>query len=125
MRKIKDSKGKTFAIVVGKGTVEIKRSNQHFIITGSDFSVLGTSAFSPDEKEYIQVEDGQLVEEGLNIVSSDNISDEEREQMEKQKEEAQEKAETQETEKAALKDKDENKSKDEGDKEDQDSESKV
>lgn len=68
MRKIKDSKGKTFAHVVGKGTIEIKRSNQTFIITGKDFSILGTSTFAPDTKEFLVVENGKLVEDGITIV---------------------------------------------------------
>lgn len=63
MKKIKDSKGKTFAHLVGRGTIEIKRSNQTFIITGKDFSILGTSAFAPDAKELVVVENGVLVEE--------------------------------------------------------------
>ena len=86
MRKIKDSKGKTFAHLVGKGTVEIKRSNQTFIITGKDFSILGTSAFSPDTKEFIVVENGRLVEEGLKI-TDEALSDEEIEQVEQNKQE--------------------------------------
>lgn len=86
MRKIKDSKGKTFAHLVGKGTVEIKRSNQTFIITGKDFSILGTSAFSPDTKEFIVVENGRLVEEGLKI-TDEALSDEEIEQAEQNKKE--------------------------------------
>ena len=86
MRKIKDSKGKTFAHLVGKGTVEIKRSNQTFIITGKDFSILGTSAFSPDTKEFIVVENGKLVEEGLKI-TDEALSDEEIEQAEQNKQE--------------------------------------
>ena len=84
MRKIKDTKGKTFAHLVGKGTIEIKRSNQTFIITGKDFSILGTSAFSPDTKEFVVVENGKLVEDGLKIVD-DALSDEELEQAEAEK----------------------------------------
>lgn len=74
MRKIKDSKGKTFAHVVGKGTIEIKRSNQTFIITGKDFSILGTSTFAPDTKEFLVVENGKLVEDGITIVD-DSLPD--------------------------------------------------
>lgn len=84
MRKIKDSKGKTFAHLVGKGTIEIKRSNQTFIITGKDFSILGTSAFSPDTKEFVVVENGKLVEEGIKVVD-DALSDEEQEEIESNK----------------------------------------
>nr|DAV53550.1 MAG TPA: hypothetical protein [Caudoviricetes sp.] len=72
MKKIKDSKGKTFAHLVGKGTIEIKRSNQTFIVTGKDFSILGTTAFAPDTKEFIVVENGVLVEDGIRIVSDSN-----------------------------------------------------
>lgn len=84
MRKIKDSKGKTFAHLVGKGTIEIKRSNQTFIVTGKDFSILGTSAFSPDTKEFVVVENGKLVEDGIMIVD-DALSDEELEKAEAEK----------------------------------------
>ena len=110
MRKIKDSKGKTFAHLVGKGTIEIKRSNQTFIITGKDFSILGTSAFSPDTKEFIVVENGRLVEEGLKI-TDEALSDEEIEQVEQNKQE------NVESENDALESKSNNEDKSEEDKE--------
>jgi len=75
MKKIKDSKGKTFAHLVGRGTIEIKRSNQTFIVTGKDFSILGTSAFAPDAKELVVVENGVLVEDGVKLVEETQTDD--------------------------------------------------
>lgn len=75
MKKIKDSKGKTFAHLVGRGTIEIKRSNQTFIVTGKDFSILGTSAFAPDAKELVVVENGVLVEDGVKLVEETQPDD--------------------------------------------------
>lgn len=98
MRRIKAGGGKTFAHVLGKGTIEIRRQKQRFIVTGTDFQIIGTS---PDDKEklVLQVENGYLLEEGLEFKDDGDPTDEEREKLEQQQ---QNEPKPEDTESAAL-----------------------
>lgn len=104
MRRIKTENNETFAHVLGKGTIEIKRQNQRFIITGDNFQIIGTEP-TQTRKMVVAVEGGRLIEDDI-IVEDTAISEEQ------QKIKAAE-ADTTDTEDAALsedkKNKDENK----------------
>lgn len=81
MRRVKAKGGKTFAHVLGKGTIEIQRQKQRFIVTGQDFQIIGTS---PDgtEKLVLAVENGILIDDGLEFKDEGDPTDEEREALE-------------------------------------------
>ena len=80
MRRIKSKGGKTFAHVLGKGTIEIKRQKQRFIVTGTDFQIIGTSP-DTDDKLILQVEGGILSEDGLEFIEDNELTDEERAEL--------------------------------------------
>ena len=101
MKRIKTANGETFAHVLGKGTVEIKRQNQRFIITGSDFQIFGTEP-THTRKTVLSVENGRLLEDDILVEDDDNLTDEQRAELEQKKIESQELADTTETEDDVL-----------------------
>lgn len=110
MRRIKTENNETFAHVLGKGTIEIKRQNQRFIITGDNFQIIGTEP-TQTRKMVVAVEGGRLIEDDI-IVEDTAISEEQQKILDAQKEKAAE-VDTTDIEDAALsedkKNKDENK----------------
>lgn len=104
MKRIKTANGETFAHVLGKGTIEIRRQKQRFIITGSDFQIIGTEP-TQTRKMVLAIEDGRLLEDDIMLDDDDNMTDAEREAMEQGKTEAERQAATTESEADALKDK--------------------
>lgn len=104
MKRIKTANGETFAHVLGKGTIEIKRQNQRFIVTGTDFQIIGTEP-THTRKTVLAVENGRLLEDDIILEDDDNLTDEERQQMEQQKIESQQQADNIETEEDAVADK--------------------
>lgn len=90
MKQIKASDGKKFAHLLGKNTIEIKRQRQHFIITGHDFRIIGTAP-NDNEKIYLNVENGVLMEDGLNITEILEPGQEEQKPTETKEQEGEEK----------------------------------
>lgn len=101
MKRIKTAGGETFAHVLGKGTIEIRRQKQRFIITGSDFQIIGTEP-TQTRKMVLAVENSRLIEDDIILEDDDNLTDEERQAMEQQKLEAEEQAKNVETEEDGL-----------------------
>ena len=104
MKRIKTANGETFAHVLGKGTIEIKRQNQRFIITGTDFQIIGTEP-THTRKTVLAIENGRLLEDDVIIEDDDKLTDAQREEMEQQKVQAEEDAKNIETEEDAVADK--------------------
>lgn len=88
MKRIKTENGETFAHLLGKGTIEIKRQKQKFIVTGSDFQIIGTEP-NQNRKMVVSVEDSVLLEDDILLEDDDNLTDEERKAMQQQKDESQ------------------------------------
>ena len=101
MKRIKTANGETFAHVLGKGTIEIRRQKQRFIITGSDFQIIGTEP-TQTRKMVLAVENGRLLEDDVMLEDDDNLTDEQRQEMEQQKLESEQQAANTETEDDAL-----------------------
>ena len=101
MKRIKTANGETFAHVLGKGTIEIRRQKQRFIITGSDFQIIGTEP-TQTRKMVLAVEEGRLLEDDIILEDDDNMTDAERQEMEQQKLDSEKQAQNTETEEDAL-----------------------
>ena len=84
-----------FAHVLGKNTIEIVRQKQKFVITGTDFMIIGTT---PDGKEkmVLNIEDGTLLEDELKFKDTPELTDEEKLAQEEAQRKAEEEAETEE-----------------------------
>lgn len=96
MKRIKDNDSDhVFAHLLGKNTIEIVRQKQRFIISGSDFTLIGTSS-TGKEKMVLTVEDGKLIEDDLKFRDTPELSDEEKEALEKAQKDAEENTETEE-----------------------------
>ena len=96
MKRIKaNDSDHVFAHVLGRGTIEIVRQKQKFVISGSDFMIIGTT---PDGKEkmVVNVEDGVLVEEDLKFKETPELTDEEKLAQEEAQRKAEEESETEE-----------------------------
>lgn len=96
MKRIKDNDSDhVFAHLLGKNTIEIVRQKQRFIISGSDFTLIGTSS-TGKEKMVLTVEDGKLIEDDLKFRDTPELSDEEKEAQAQAQKDAEENTETEE-----------------------------
>ena len=96
MKRIKDNDSDhVFAHLLGKNTIEIVRQKQRFIISGTDFTLIGTSS-TGKEKMVLTVEDGKLIEDDLKFRDTPELSDEEKEAQAQAQKDAEENTETEE-----------------------------
>jgi hypothetical protein len=74
-RKILSSDGEsTFAIAISDKTIEIKRRDQKFTITGNDFMVVGTSR-KGDKATSLIVKDGKLDDSTVTFAKDEDLDD--------------------------------------------------
>jgi len=64
-----------FAIAISDKTIEIKRRDQKFTITGNDFSLVGTSRGS-DKATVLTVKEGKLDESTVKFANDEDVDDE-------------------------------------------------
>ena len=96
MKRIKDNDSDhVFAHLLGKNTIEIVRQKQRFIISGTDFTLIGTSS-TGKEKMVLTVEDGKLIEDDLKFRDTPELSDEEKEAQAQALKDAEDNTETEE-----------------------------
>ena len=96
MKRIKDNDSDhVFAHLLGKNTIEIVRQKQRFIISGTDFTLIGTSS-TGKEKMVLTVEDGKLIEDDLKFRDTPELSDEEKEAQAQAQKDAEDNTETEE-----------------------------
>lgn len=84
MRKLKCSNpkcGRVWAHVLGNKTLDIARQKHQITITGDNVNVIGTCGFC-NSKTAVFVEDGKLVEEGLEFVDGERLDEDEKKRLE-------------------------------------------
>ncbi len=75
-RKILSSDGRAiFAIAVSDKTIEIKRRDQKFTITGNDFSVVGTSRNS-NKATMLIVKEGKIDDTQVKFAKDEDVDEE-------------------------------------------------